>query len=68
MSYEYNKLKGRIVEKYGTQSNFAKEAGISYVAMSKKLNGKIGLSQSDILAWSDLLDIDKTEYADYFFA
>ena len=66
--YKYDKLRGRIVEKYGTNRDFAKAVGISSVAMSKKLNGKIGLSQSDIISWSDLLDIDKAEYADYFFA
>lgn len=66
--YQYNKLKGRIVEKYGTQNDFAKVVGISNVAMSKKLNGKIGLSQRDIIEWSDLLSIEKKDYADYFFA
>ena len=68
MAYKYNKLKGRIVEKYGSQREFARAFGISNVAMSNKLSGKTGLSQSDIAKWSDLLDIDKTEYADYFFA
>ena len=39
MSYSYNKLKGKIVELYGTQGNLAKKIGISKNSMSKKLTG-----------------------------
>lgn len=66
--YKYAKLRGRIVEKYGSISAFSKAAGISMTAMSKKLNCKIGLSQSDIREWSVLLDIDASEYGDFYFA
>ena len=68
MYYEYKKLRGRIIEKYGTQNAFAEEIGISKNALSQKMTGKIGISQSDIIKWSDLLGIKKTEYADYFFS
>lgn len=67
MSYTYNKLKGRIVELYGTQGNFAKEIGISKNSMSKKLNGKTEFSQKDIIQWSTILNVSKNEYAEYFF-
>ena len=56
-----NKLKGRIVEKYLTQEKFAEVIGISSNSMSKKMNGKIGFSQKDIVKWSELLDIDKSK-------
>lgn len=65
--YEYAKLRGRIVEKYGTLYSFAEKLGISNVSMSKKLNGKTGFSQQDIEEWAKELEIPKTEYIDYFF-
>lgn len=66
--YSYNKLKGRIVELYGTQANFAKKLRISKNSISKKLTGKTEFSQSDIEKWSEFLDIGKGEYEEYFFA
>lgn len=68
MPFSYNKLKGRIVEKYGTQANFADVLGISNNSISKKLNCKTGFSQSDINKWAELLDIPVSEYGVYFFA
>lgn len=65
--YEYAKLRGRIVEKFGTLYAFAEKIGISNVGMSKKLNGKIGFSQQDIEEWAKELEIPKAEYIDYFF-
>lgn len=65
--YKYKKLRGRIVEKYGTQEKFAKAVGISETALSKKMQCKTGISQSDICLWSKLLDIQPEEYGEYFF-
>lgn len=41
MSFDYSKLRGRIVEKFGTQVNFAKAIKLSERTLSLKLNGKI---------------------------
>ena len=67
MPYRYNKLRGRIVEKYGTQSKFAEALGLSNNSLSNKLNCKIGFSQEDILKWSELLDISSGDFYEYFF-
>ncbi len=67
MSYSYNKLKGRIVERYGTQGNLAKKIGISKNSMSKKLTGKTEFSQSDIEKWAGLLNIERKDYGEFFF-
>ncbi len=67
MAYTYAKLRGRIVEKYGSQTKFSDAVGISMTAMNKKMNGKTGISQHDIEQWSELLDIDKSEIPEYFF-
>lgn len=68
MGFEYNKLRGRIVEKYGTQAKFAQELGISSTAMSEKMTGKTTFSQRDIEKWRQLLDIDSEDIGKYFFA
>lgn len=63
----YKKLRGRIVEKYDSIARFSEELLISTVAVSKKLNGKTGFSQNDMMLWGDLLDIKMEEYGLYFF-
>jgi transcriptional regulator with XRE-family HTH domain len=65
--YEYRKLIGRIVEKYGTRKEFAKVLGISENSMSLKLNGKTGFSKEDMIRWGELLDIDVNDFGAYFF-
>lgn len=65
--YKYKKLRGRIIEKFGTQEKFAKEIGISETALSKKMQCKTGISQTDICLWSKLLGITIDEYGMYFF-
>ena len=66
--YDYSKLRGRIVEKYGTLSAFAEELGTSLVVVSNKMNNKAGFTRADIEKWSGLLDISGMEYDAYFFA
>ena len=68
MPYSYNKLKGKIVEVFGNQNNFASKLGVSEVSVSRKLNRKTEFSQSDIERWSNLLGIETADYGDYFFA
>lgn len=67
MSYSYCKLRGRIVEKYHTQANFARAIGISKNALSRKMSGKVRLSQEDMVQWSELLDISKESFGEFFF-
>lgn len=67
MSYTYNKLIGRIIEKFGTRKKFAEAIHMSENSLSLKLNNKTGFSQEDIDLWAQLLDIDVAEYGSYFF-
>lgn len=67
MAYTYKKLRGRIVEIYGTQNKFAEKIGISKNSVSKKMNCKSEFSQADIAQWSLFLNIHKDEYGEYFF-
>lgn len=41
MSYNYSKLRGRVVEKFGTQRAFAKQLDLSERSISRKLSGKV---------------------------
>lgn len=65
--FDYSKLRGRIVEKFGTQGKFAEANKMSDRSMSLKLNNGIGLSQDEILRWCNLLDIHTEEIPVYFF-
>lgn len=65
--YKYNKLRGRIVEKYGTLKEFAKAIGLSQNSLGKKLNCQTQISQSDVEKWCKLLEIAREEIPDFFY-
>lgn len=67
MSFEYDKLRGRIKEKFGTQAAFAKKLGVSERTLSLKLNGKIFFSQDEIKKGLELLELQKEDVNAYFF-
>ena len=67
MTYNYRKLLGRITEKYGTQTVFAKALGLSERSLSLKLTNKVGFKQSEIARACSLLEIPESEMHNYFF-
>lgn len=69
MKFDYSKLLGRIVEKFGSQRAFAEACGFSENTISKKLSGQMAITTKDIINWSskDLLDIEVTKIPEYFF-
>lgn len=70
MQFDYRRLRGRIIEKFSSQREFAKKAGYSERSLSYKLNGKTDISHKDIYKWigKDYLDIPNTEVGEYFFS
>lgn len=68
MPYNYAKLLGRIVEKVGTQGNFADSMGLSERTISLKLNGKVGWKQNEIAKACEVLTINDEDIPAYFFA
>lgn len=66
--FKYRKLRGKIIEKYGSLGEFSNALQQSFVTISNKMNGKTGFSQDDIIRWSKLLDIDLDDAGAYFFA
>lgn len=68
MSLKMLELKGRIVQKFGSQGRFAKHIGKTEQTVTAKLNGRSQFSQDDILEWCNALDIEADEVGRYFFA
>ena len=68
MAFNYNKLRGRIVEIYGSQIEFAKAMKWSERTLSLKMNGKIPWKQTDIVTAVRLLGLSETDIQEYFFA
>lgn len=68
MAFNYNKLRGKIVEIYGSQIEFAKAMKWSEKTVSLKLNGKVPWKQTDIMTAVQLLRLSESDIQDYFFA
>ena len=68
VKYDYTRLNGIIVEKFGTRRNFAKEIGkMSETKLSLKLNNVYKFTQDEIVRAATLLEIPKDLVWDYFF-
>ena len=67
MVFDYSKLKGRIIEKYGTQYAFVDAMGMSYTTLWKKLNNMVDWSVPEMLKACNLLEIPLEEAYLYFF-
>ena len=65
--YDTSKLRGRIVEKFGSQGKFAECVGCSLSFLSQYLNGKKKLDQPTMDKWVNALDIDSVDIYNYFF-
>ena len=67
MVFRYNKLRGRIVEVFGSQSKFAEEIGQSEQNITAKLAGRSSFTQDNIVTWCQALNIDQADICSYFF-
>jgi len=65
--FDYSKLRGRIVELYGTQQDFCQKTGRNESTLSLTLNNKRAFTQEEIATYAELLDIPGSEYVNYFF-
>lgn len=66
MRFNYAKLKGRIIEKYGTQEDFAKAIGLTPTTFSFKINGKSSWKNDEIAKAAELLEISPNEIVEFF--
>ena len=67
MRFNYNKLKGRIIEICGTQKTFSEAMGLNQPTISRKLKNQSGWTQEEIVKASGALAIPQEEIAAYFF-
>ena len=67
VGFDYSKLRGRIVEKFGTQQAFAKALGVSARTLSLKMNNRIPFGQGEIDSAITLLDATPQDIKAYFF-
>ena len=68
MEYNYDKLMGRIVEKFRTQARFSAEMGMSERTLSLKINNKRDFKQDEIIKACEILEIEHMDIPAYFFA
>ena len=67
MVFNYSKLTGRIVERFGSQARFAEAMGISEHSISQKVNNKTTWKNTEIHKACELLGIQNSEVGQYFF-
>lgn len=67
MGFDFNKLRGRIKERFGSEKAFAAEMGMSPSNLSARLNGRIHFGGEEIKQASILLKITDEEIGAYFF-
>lgn len=66
VNFDYSRLKGRIIEKFGTAGEFAAAIGISLNSVSRILNGKQSLKIDELYEWKKALDISDDEVVVFF--
>lgn len=61
----YPKLRGKIIEVYGSQKAFAEALGTTSATLANKLNGKTEFKRDEIIMSRQLLNIE--DVTPYFF-
>lgn len=67
MAFCYDKLKGKITEKYGTRDRFAEAMGFSSATLSAKLNNKSEWTQEEVVDAVKVLGLQWADIPAYFF-
>lgn len=68
MQFDFSKLTGKIIEKYGTRGAFAKAIPMQRAKLSKKLNNRAFFTMEEIYRICELLDIAEEEIGIYFYS
>ena len=68
MAFDFSKLRGRIIEKFGSCAVFAVAVGLPESSVSARLHNKVMIDSEEIMLWSqpDMLDIPAEEIHIYF--
>jgi len=68
MAFSYNKLRGRIVEVYGSMEAFADAIGMHRVSVSQRINHKVEWNSSEIKMAIKALGLTDEDIPIYFFS
>lgn len=68
IKFDHRRLRGRIIEKYGTYTAFATATGQKKSNLSAKLSNNVRITFEEIIDWSspDKLDIPPADIYAYF--
>lgn len=66
--FDYRRLRGRIIEKFGTYTAFAAATGLKKSNLSAKLSNSVRITFEEIIEWCspEKLDIPPAEIPAYF--
>lgn len=67
MTFDYGKLKRRIIEMYGTYSKFTEKLGVLESMLLLKLSNKEVWEQNEICKSIQLLELKSEDISSYFF-
>ena len=67
VNFDYSALRGKIIEKFGSQKDFASALGLSERSLSMKLNNKVYFTQDEMSKTAQLLDVKIGKLKEYFF-
>lgn len=67
VTFNFDRLIGRIIEKFKTRENFASNVPISIPTLISKLNGKVDFKSREIVRFCELLEIDVKEIPYFFY-
>ena len=67
MKFDYNKLRGRIVENGLTQEQLANKINMSKGTFSQRINNQYHFSQDEIISICKILNITRENIGMYFF-
>lgn len=65
--FDFSKLKGKIIEVFGSQESFCKAIGLSETQMSRLLSNKSKFTVGKIMLFCNKLGIPVEEIGTYFF-
>lgn len=65
--FDYQKLKGKIVEVFDTQAAFAEAMEMNITSLNQRLNGKVEWRPVEIMKACSLLGVEVTDAWEYFF-
>lgn len=67
MQFDFSKLEGRIVEKFGTRRDFAEGMGLTPQQLHYRLTSVVSFKMTEVVKACDLLDIESDQVVAYFF-